>query len=166
MNVVSFAAKQKRSISRDWLLGLTVGGYATLSVAFYFFGSGSWISSYYEQGDYPPGQLQGFVLLIPGLLIGLLDFAQIHSEVLFKRQGNERVTTISVWLNAVVILAFFALIPLNSMTGTVAGYLQRFAFIAAGLSFCSGIVTGVLHVVWILVARKTKNKPPGPFPQA
>lgn len=165
MNAVSFAAEKKRFISRDWLIGLTVGGYATLSVAGYFFGGGTWISSSFEAWDYPPpGQLEAFVLLIPGLVIGLLGFVQIHSEALFKHQGNDRIATISVWLNAAAILGFFALIPLNSMTGTVAGYLRSFALVVTGLSFCSGIVTGVANVLW-MVAR-IMRKPGGPTVRA
>lgn len=165
MNAVSFITEKKQPVSSDWLLGLTVGGYTTLCVACYYFGAGAWISSYPEAGidDPSPGQLQALLLLIPGLFIGLLDYIQIHSEAVFKRKGNERITTVSVWLNACAILGFFALIALNSMTGVLARFLQRFIFLGAALFFCAGIVIGVLHVLWIVVDTKMKRKPPAPL---
>jgi hypothetical protein len=54
MTPVDILAKNERSVSMNWLFGLTVGGYATLAVAFYCFGGGDWIFSYWEPGYYPP----------------------------------------------------------------------------------------------------------------
>lgn len=160
MGPVSFAAEKKKSVSKDWLLGLTVGAYATLAVAFYFFGGGTWISSHSEEWDYyPSGQLGAFVLLIPGLLIGLLDFVQIHPETVFKHHGSDRMTAISVRLNAAAIIGFFAVIPLNSMNGAMVGYVQGFAALAVGLSFCLGIGAGLVHVLWIMT--KSWKSPKG-----
>jgi hypothetical protein len=44
MTGVSFLIENKRAVSKDWLLGLTVGGYTILVVALWCFGPGSWIS--------------------------------------------------------------------------------------------------------------------------
>ncbi len=44
MDTVSFLFESKRSMSKTWLLGLTVRGYATVSLALYCFG-GALVSS-------------------------------------------------------------------------------------------------------------------------
>lgn len=153
LNTVRLLTDNKRAVSSHWLVGLTVGSYAIVSVALFFFGGGSWIAPRWEAwvDPAPPGELQSFYLLIPGLLIGLLDFVQIHSEALFKQKGNERVARASLWLNAAAILFVFVSIPLHNVTATVACYALIITFLGATVSFGLGIGIGVLHVGWILV---------------
>jgi hypothetical protein len=165
MNVVSVLIDNKRSVSKNWLLGLTVGAYSTLSIALYFFGGGRWVSSSFEPIDFPPGELQAFGLMIPGLFVGLLDYAQIHSEVFFKRKANERLTAVSVWLNAAAILSFLALIPLNSMPWTAVIYLRIITLLSAAICFSLGNLIGVLHVLWMVTAGKGGKGSQG-LPQA
>jgi hypothetical protein len=159
MNVVPLTIENKRSVSKDWLLGLTVGGYTTLSIALYFFGGGSWISSnfeasYYEGNDFSaPGHLQVFLFTILGLFIGLLDFAQIHSDVFFKQKAIEPITSLSVWLNALAVLSFFALIPLKELAWKPAIFLHTVALFVLVASFCLGNLIGVFHVLWMVTAR-------------
>jgi len=74
MNVVAFLIENKRSMSKNWLLGLTVGGYATVSLSLYCFG-GALISS----SQVPARNAQALLILIPGFFVGLLDFAQIDA---------------------------------------------------------------------------------------
>ena len=159
MNVVPLTIENKRSVSKDWLLGLTVGGYTTLSIALYFFGGGSWISSnfeasYYEGNDFSaPGHLQVFLFTILGLFIGLLDFAQIHSEVFFKRKAIAQITALSVWLNALAVVSFFALIPLKELPWEPVFFLHTVALFVLVTSFCLGNLIGVFHVLWMVTAR-------------
>jgi len=155
MNAVPLLIENKRPVSKDWLLGLTVGGYTTLSIALYFFGGGSWLSSnfeasYYEGNDFSaPGHLQVFLFTILGLFIGLLDFAQIHSEVFFKRKAIAQITALSVWLNALAVVSFFVLIPLKELPWEPAIFLHTVALFALVTSFCLGNLIGILHVLWM-----------------
>jgi hypothetical protein len=169
MNVVPLRIENKRSVSKDWLLGLTVGGYTTLSIALYFFGGGSWIFSYFEASYYEatdfsaPGHLQVFELAILGLFIGLLDFAQIHSEVFFNRKAIERITAVSVWLNALAIVSFFALIPLNELPWEPVIFLRTVTLFVLAISFSLCNLIGVLHVLWMVTAGIVKTRSQGPL---
>jgi hypothetical protein len=166
--MVYLLIENKRSVSKDWVLGFTVGGYATLSIALYFFGMGGWISSSFEPINYlPPGQLQVFELMIPALFVGLLDFAQIHSQVFLNHKANERITAVCVWLNAAAILSFLTLIPLNSMPWTAMTYLRKVTLLCAAISFSLGNLIGVFHVLWIVTwgrKRRSARHNEGPKP--
>jgi len=152
MNVVAFLIENKRSMSKNWLLGLTVGGYATVSLSLYCFG-GALISS----SQVPARNAQALLILIPGFFVGLLDFAQIHAVEYFKYQPRERITWFALWLNAIAIIGFYALLTLKGVFG---GGLYSFVPLVLGgvtaASFLVGIVVSMLNVLWILIAAKAR----------
>jgi hypothetical protein len=153
MDAVSFLFESKCSMSKTWLLGLTVGGYATISVVFYCFG-GALVSS----SQVPAGNSQTLLFMIPGLFVGLLDFVQIHAEDYFKFKPREKITWLALWLNAIAIIGFCALLTLKSALD--GGGLYSFLRLALGsvtaTSFLLGIVVSILNVLWILIAAKAR----------
>jgi|GEM_PF-2662801 len=142
-----------RSVSKNWLLGLTVGGYATVSIALYCFG-GALVSS----GQFPSGKAQALLFLIPGLFVGLLDFVQIHSGDYFKYKPRERITWFALWLNATAIIGFCALFTLKGVLdgGGFYSFVPLILGILTASSFLLGIVVSVSNVLWILIAAKAR----------
>lgn len=140
-------------MSKTWLLGLTVGGYATVSVALYCFG-GALVSS----SRVPAGNPQTLLFTIPGLFVGLLDFVQIRAEDYFKYKPRERITWFALWLNAIAIIGFCALLTLKGVFDGEGLY--PFLWLVLGsvtaASFLVGIVVSILNVLWILIAAKAR----------
>jgi len=153
MNAVSFLVEHKRAVSKNWLFGLTVGGYATVTLALYCFG-GALVSS----SQVPAGNAQALLFMIPGFFVGLLDFVQIHAEDYFKYKPRERIIWSALWLNTIAIVAFCALLTLKDVF--VGGELYSFVPLVLGgvtaASFLVGIVVSILNVLWILVAAKAR----------
>jgi hypothetical protein len=150
---VAFLIENKRSVSKNWLLGLTVGGYAAVSLSLYCFG-GALISS----RQVPAGNARALLFLIPGFFVGLLDFAQIRAEEYFKYQPREGITWFALWLNAIAIIGFYAMLTLK---GVFDGRgLYSFVPLVLGsvtaASFLVGIVVSILNVLWILTAAKAR----------
>jgi uncharacterized membrane protein len=153
---MAFLRNNDRTGSKNWLVGFTVGCYAILSLSLFFFGNGSWLSTYFEPIDYaPPGRLASLVFLAVGLFIGLLDFVQIYSEYVFKYKANRRVTLVSVWLNAMAISSWFALIALNSLDWRAAATV---AYCGLVIAFPLGILISIFHILWILIARARSGR--------
>lgn len=153
MNAVPFLVENKRSISKNWLLGLTVGGYGTVSLALYCFG-GALVSS----SQFPAGNPQALLFLIPGFFVGLLNFVQIHAEDYFKYKPRERITSVSLWLNAIAIIGFCALLTLKGVFdgGGLYSFVPVVLGSVAAASFLVGIVVSILNVLWILIASKAR----------
>jgi hypothetical protein len=153
MNAVSFLIENKRSISQNWLLGLTVGGYGAISLTLYWFG-GALVSS----SQVPAGNAQTLVFLIPGFFVGLLDFAQIHAEDYFKYKPRERITWVALWLNATAIIALCSLLTLKGVLdgGGFYSFVRLVLGIVTAASFLLGIVISVSNVLWILIAAKAR----------
>jgi hypothetical protein len=154
MNAVPFLIENKRSISQNWLLGLTVGGYGATSLALYCLG-GALVSS----RQVPAGNAQALLFLIPGFFVGLLDFAQIHAEDYFKYKPRERITWVALWLNATAIIGLCSLLTLKGVLDG-GGFDNSFVLPVLGIvtaaSFLLGIVISVLNVLWILIAAKAR----------
>lgn len=153
MNAVSFLIENKRPMSKDWFLGLTVGGYATVSVALYCFG-GALVSS----SQIPPGNAQSLLFMIPGFFVGLLDFVQIHAEDYFKYRPHERITWLALWLNTTAIIGFCAILTLRGVIngGRLYSWVLLVLGIAVAVSFLLGVVISVSNVLWILIAAKAR----------
>src|SRR5260370_2478119 len=152
MNAVSFLVEHQRGVCENGVLGLTVGGYATVTLALYCFG-GALVSS----SQVPAGNAQALLCMIHGFFVGLLDFVQIQAEDYFKYKPRERITWSALWLNTIAIVAFCALLTLKDVFG---GELYSFVPLVLGgvtaASFLVGIVVSILNVLWILVAAKAR----------
>jgi hypothetical protein len=140
-------------MSKTWLLCLTVGGYATVSVALYCFGGASVSSSQFHAGN-----AQLLLFMIPGFFVGLLDFVQIHAEDYFKFKPRERITWFALWLNAIAIIGFCALLTLKGGFdgGGLYPILPLVLGSVTGASFLVGILVSILNVLWILIAAKAR----------
>ena len=160
MEATSILTESKNSISKNWLLGLTLGGYAILSLALFMFGGGQWIFPYNDLDPTgpPSGQFQAFWLLIPGVFVVSLGFLQVEAESLLGCKANERLTSLSVWLNAVPILGFFALIWLSSMHWVFASFVALATLFASTLAFCLGILMGAANLIWLGIAAIKKKR--------
>lgn len=138
-------------VSKDWLFGLTVGGYATVCVALYCFGGLSSV-------QFPSGKAQAFLFLIPGVVVGLLDLFQIHCEDYFKYKPREWMTWFALWLNATAIMSFCVLLPLR---GVLDGEKVDLAIgatlgIVAAVSFLLGLVVSVSNLLWVSIIANAK----------
>jgi hypothetical protein len=153
MYAVPLLIENKRFISKNRLLGLTVGGYGTISLALYCFG-GALVSS----SQVPAGNAQALLFLIPGFFVGLLDFVQIYAEDYFKYKPRERITWVALWLNATTIIGLCSLLTLKGVLD--GGRFYSFVLLALGIvtvaSFLLGIVISVSNVLWILIAAKAR----------
>jgi hypothetical protein len=147
MDGVTFLIPNKRSLSKDWLLGLTVGGYITLAVVLFRFGGALF------DRQVPAGNVQMFLLMIPGFLLGMLDFVQIHAEDVFKYKPRERIPSCAVWLNVIPVLGFCALFILKDVLGGGGSFIISLVIAA---SFLLGIVVSLGNVLWILFAAKAR----------
>jgi hypothetical protein len=154
MNAVPSLIEDKRSFSKNWVLGLTVGGYGTVSLALYCFG-GALISS---SNRVPAGNAQALLLLIPGFVVGLLDFTQIHAEDYFKYKPREGITWIALWLNATAIIGLCLLLTLKGLIdgGSLYSFLVLGLDMLTAASFLFGIVISVSNVLWILIVEKAR----------
>jgi len=139
-------------MSKNWLLGITVGGYATVSVALYCFG-GALVAS-----QVPAGNAQALLFMIPGFFIGLLDFVQIHAEEYFKCKPRERITWFALWLNATAIIGFCAMFTLKNALEWRGFYsfVPMILAIVTAASFLVGIVVSLLNVFWILIVARAR----------
>ena len=151
MNAVSFLFENKRSSPKNWLLGLTVGGYATVSVALYCFG-GALVSS-----NFPTGNPQTLLFMIPGFFVGLLGFIQIHAEDYFKLKPRERITWFALWLNAIAIIGLCILLALKgAFEGGGAYFIPLVLGGVTAASFLIGLVVSIVNTLWILIASKAR----------
>jgi hypothetical protein len=154
MNVVSVFDESNRYLSRNRLLGLTVGGYATLSIWLFCFGGASTISL----SQIREGNTQAFLLIIPGLLIGLLDFVQIHAEDYFSYKPGERITIFALQLNAIPVLGFCVILILKEVLD--GGVYSSFVLVSVAVvtlgAFFLGIAVSLINVLWILFASKAR----------
>ncbi len=137
----------------DWLLGLTVGGYATISILLYCFG-GELVSV----GRLPAGNPQALLFLIPGFFVGLLSFLQIHSEDYFKYRRREGITRFALWLNAIASVGFCAILPLKSMLdgGELYVYIAMTLWGVTAASFLVGTLVSLSNLLWILIVAKAR----------
>jgi len=86
-----------------------------------------------------------------------LDFAQIHAVEYFKYQPRERITWFALWLNAIAIIGFYALLTLKGgFGGGLYPFLPLVLGSVAAASFLVGIVVSILNVLWVLIAAKAR----------
>jgi|SRR5882762_2508822 len=150
MSRVAFLIGNKHPFSKDWLLGLTVGGYATLSLVLFCFG-GALFSS-----QSPAGNAQAFLFMIPGFFVGLLDFLQIHARDYFKYKPSERITSFAVWLNMIAVLSFCVMLTLKDVLDGAGSFILLSVMAVAAASFLLGIVVSLGNVLWIFIAAKAR----------
>jgi hypothetical protein len=154
MDAVSSLIEHKRASSKNLLLGLTIGGYATLSLAIFCFG-GALLSS---SSRIPAGKTQAFLFMIPGFCVGLLDFVQINAEHYFKYNPHNRITFVALWLNLVPVLGLFAMLTSKALLDG-AGF-SYFVFLSlavvTAVSFLLGMLVSLANILWILFAAKAR----------
>jgi hypothetical protein len=153
MKTVPVLIEKTRSWSKTRLLGLAIGGYAAISVALFCFG-GALTSASLPR----PGNLQAFLFLIPGVFVGFLDFIQIYAPDYFGYVPRERLTKSALWLNAIPILGFFAMLLLKRLipTGGHLGFLSLVVALLTATSFVLGILLSLVNVFWILIVAKAR----------
>jgi hypothetical protein len=150
MNGVAYLIGNKRPFSKNWVLGLTVGGYLTLSLVLFCFGGALFsIPS-------PAGNAQAFRFMIPGFFVGLLDFVQIHAEDYFKYKPRERITSFAVWLNVIAVLSFCVILTLKGVLDGAGSFILFFVTVVTVASFLVGIVLSLANVLWIFFAAKAR----------
>jgi hypothetical protein len=94
--------------------------------------------------------------MIPGLLIGLLDFVQINAADYFKYKARERITSFAVWLNVVPVLSFCVMLTLKDVLDGAGSFILLFIMAVAAASFLLGIVVSLGNVLWIFIAAKAR----------
>lgn len=153
MEAVPFLIENTRSFSKNHLLGVAVGGYVAISVAFFCFG-GVLLSSSMPR----PGDPQAFLLLIPGFYIGFLDFIQIHAAEYFHYTPKERLTQLALWLNVIPIVGLLTMLLVRDLFsgGIYLGFVPVGILLLTATSFVVGFLLSLLNVFWILIAGRAR----------
>ncbi len=88
--------------SNDWLLGVTLGGYAFLTIYMAFF----FVSDYFCADVNPPRRPDPTALkfLLPGLLVALVVAVQASLERWLHRKVSDRMTRLFLWLSVIGVL--------------------------------------------------------------
>jgi len=146
---VPFLIERKFIVSKNWLLGLTFGGYATLSFALYFIG-GALLSA----SRFPAGDAHALLFLVPGLFVSSLDFIQIRAEEYFKYKPREWITCVALSLNAIAAVGLCALLAL---TGVLREGFGLLLLLVTAASFILGISISLFNVFWVLISAKARS---------
>src|SRR5215813_7467860 len=152
MEAMPFLIVNTRFLSKNYLLGVSVGGYVAISVLLFCFG-GALVSAEMPR----PGDVQAFLFLIPGFFIGFLNFIQIHATEYFHYAPRDRLTRFALWLNVIPVLGFFTIPVLKDLFGVVyLGFVPLAVALLTATSFVVGILLSLMNVFWILIAAKAR----------
>jgi hypothetical protein len=95
-------------ISDEWLAGATAGGYGVLTFVLHFWGSafihfwcGNAVGELFASDGRAPGALG---ILVPGLIVGVMDWGQVRLARSRRGVLGERAMRIALWMNLVGIL--------------------------------------------------------------
>ena len=147
------------AVSKEWLLGLTVGAYVTAAALFTMFGRVLFVPNHLPTWRTPSRldvEPSGLLLLVPAAFVGLLSFLQIKQETLFEHKGDESVTWTALWLNTIGSVGLCLAIPTVSLLQEFPpqGLLNVIALgirCLVGLMFVAvpiGAVASILNLVW------------------
>lgn len=150
-------SEKKRAVSRELLLGLTLGSYATPAILLLPFGAW-WTPPFDTQAfkDFLAPQPSALVFLIPGFLMFGLGWLQVRLGKTAKSKLNDRLTSIALWLNAVGALAFCLAGPLMQLAGSLDIEVIFGAAIAATFTglVCApaGFILSLFNIAWSAVS--------------
>jgi len=90
-------------ISNEWLMGATVGAYLVLSFVLTFWGS-AFIHSYCANTPYGflgtrGVSLGNLVMLVPGAVVGILDWLQLRLLQTAEKLVSSRAVRSALWMN-------------------------------------------------------------------
>jgi hypothetical protein len=155
---MTFVGAEHRTVSRELLLGLTLGAYATWAVLYASFGG--LMVTYWEAPFYPVtvAQPRALLILIPGLIVFGFGLLQVRLEKSIKSKAHERVTSAAVWLNTVGAIAFCLVGPLSEVAKQVPApridqhpvweFSVMFPVLAALACIPAGMVVSICNLVW------------------
>jgi hypothetical protein len=94
----------------EWVMGATVGGYLVLTFVLHFWGS-AFIHYWCGNSPSPLSTRDGrfsiyLVFLIPGTIVGVLDWAQSKLDQTHTGLVNHRAVQAALWMNLFAIVGF------------------------------------------------------------
>ena len=144
---------EKRNISDEWVVGATLGAYVFLTFVLHFWGS-AFIHQWCGNSPYPYTTKDGrfpasLVFLVPGAIVGLLDWAQIKAAQNRTQLVSHRAVRTALWMNLFGILAFLIAVAGNYGPESI-GF---FAFISMfGLAlWLLGLAVSLGNLTWACI---------------
>jgi uncharacterized membrane protein len=138
-------------ISDEWVMGATVGAYVVLTFVLHFWGS-AFIHYWCGNSPYPPttrdGRFPGFlVFLVPGVIVGVLNWAQV--KLAQSRTGllNHRAVRVALWMNLFGILGVLVIVASNYGSANDIGFFAIVPLLAIAL-WPLGLVVSLWNLVW------------------
>jgi hypothetical protein len=154
--------KSKRPDS--FYLGLTVAGYLTLSLAVYCFGQsfmGGWSCDVPQCWDpkyaHDPN---AFLLLIPGLILGLLGLVQLRLDRRGSAAANHGILRRSFQCSVFAIIGFCIVVGLGGGESSFP-YIDMIRLIIAIASlalFIAGVLLSLINITWNVVRASSLPK--------
>lgn len=137
-------------ISDEWVMGATVGAYVVLTFVLHFWGS-AFIHYLCGNSPYPPttrdGRFPSFlVFLIPGVIVGVLNWVQI--KLAQSRPGllNYRAVRFALWMNLLGILGYLVAVASNYRSANDIGFLAIVALLLMAV-WPLGLVVSLWNLV-------------------
>ncbi len=138
-------------ISDEWVMGATVGGYLVLTFVLNFWGF-AFIHYWCGNSPSPLSTRSGgfsvyLVFLIPGTLVGVLDWAQSKLDQTHTGLVNHLAVRVALWMNLFAIVGFLVGIVSNYGPDRDISFFAIAGFLAMAL-WPLGLVVSLGNLTW------------------
>jgi hypothetical protein len=144
---------EKPTASDEWVVGATLGAYVFSTFVLHFWGS-AFIHQWCGNSPYPDTTKDGrfpasLVFLIPGAIVGLMDWAQIKAAENRTRLVNQRAVRTALWMNLFGISAFLIAVAGNYGPESI-GFFAIISMLGLAL-WPLGLALSVRNLTWACI---------------